>query len=57
MNELRKIMLVEDDPDIAVLAEIALGEIGGFEFVHFETGEQALAGVAEADPDLIIRRE
>ncbi|MFC7537256.1 response regulator [Sphingomonas sp. GCM10030256] len=47
-------MLVEDDPDIAILAEIALKEIGGLELVHFPSGEEALGGVIEADPDLII---
>lgn len=54
MSELRKVMLVEDDPDIAVIAEIALREIGGLEFVHFAAGREALAGAREADPDLII---
>lgn len=54
MSELRKVMLVEDDPDIAVLAEIALKDIGGFEVVHFASGESALDGVVNADPDLII---
>lgn len=54
MSELRKVMLVEDDPDIAVLAEIALKDIGGLEFVHFGSGEAALSGVFDADPDLII---
>lgn len=54
MSELRKVMLVEDDPDIAVLAEIALKDIGGFEVVHFASGEDALNGVVNADPDLII---
>jgi CheY-like chemotaxis protein len=47
-------MLVEDDPDIAVLAEIALREIGGLEFTHFSSGVDALARVGEIDPDLII---
>jgi CheY-like chemotaxis protein len=54
MSELRKVMLVEDDPDIAVLAEIALGEIGGYEFTHFDSGVDALARVEDVDPDLII---
>jgi CheY-like chemotaxis protein len=54
MSDLRKIMLVEDDPDIAILAEIALKEIAGFEFVHFSSGPDALNGVIEAAPDLII---
>jgi CheY-like chemotaxis protein len=54
MNELRKVMLVEDDPDIAVLAEIALKDIGGLEFAHFSSGAEALARVEGLKPDLVI---
>jgi CheY-like chemotaxis protein len=54
MNELRKVMLVEDDPDIALLAEIALKDIGGLGFIHFFSGTEALARIAECAPDLVI---
>jgi CheY-like chemotaxis protein len=54
VTELRKVMLVEDDPDIAVLAEIALSEIGELEFIHFYSGVEALAQVEEVRPDLVI---
>jgi CheY-like chemotaxis protein len=54
MSDLRRVMLVEDDPDIAILAGIALREIAGLEFVHFSSGPEALKGVIEAAPDLII---
>ncbi len=53
-DTLRRIMLVEDDPDIAVLAEIALKDVGGYEFRHFASGPEALEGVAEFKPDLVI---
>lgn len=53
-RSLKRIMLVEDDPDIAVLAEIALRDVGGFEFVHFPGGGEALAGVQDARPDLVV---
>ena len=54
MNELTKIMLVEDDPDIALLAQVALEEFGGIEFVHFDNGGDALAALAKEAPDLLI---
>ncbi|QIL01358.1 response regulator [Sphingomonas sinipercae] len=54
MSELQRIMLVEDDPDIAVLAGIALQDFGGFEFRHFSSGSEALANVADFAPDLVI---
>lgn len=54
MTELKKVMLVEDDPDIALLAQMALEELGGLEFVHFDDGAKALAAVSVEAPDLII---
>lgn len=54
MSELTKIMLVEDDPDIALLAQVALEEFGGIGFVHFDNGANALAALPEERPDLLI---
>ncbi len=54
MTALNRIMLVEDDLDIALLAQIALEQIGGFEFCHFAAGPVALREVAGIAPDLII---
>jgi DNA-binding response OmpR family regulator len=54
MSELQSILLAEDDPDIAILAQIALEEIGGFAFQRFETGEQLLAAAVARPPDLIM---
>jgi CheY-like chemotaxis protein len=51
---LRRIMLVEDDPDIAVLTSISLGELGGYEVVHHSDGRSALAGVKTDAPDLLL---
>lgn len=53
-EELRRIVLVEDDPDIATLAEIALRDIGGYEFHHFASGAEALESIADFAPDLAI---
>lgn len=54
MAELTSVMLVEDDPDIAELARIGLSDFGGLEFVHFFSGEEALASLNKTHPDLII---
>lgn len=51
---LRKIMLVEDDLDIALLARIAFEEFGGLQFVHYATGAAALEAVDGYGPDLIM---
>lgn len=51
---LQRILLVEDDPDIAVLASIALEEIGGFTLLHAASGNAALAMAERDSPDLVI---
>lgn len=54
MKDLHRIILVEDDPDIATLAKIALAEIGGFQLIHFASGPEVLAEIDSLSPDLII---
>ncbi|MDX1757783.1 MAG: response regulator [Marinobacter sp.] len=54
MSELRRIMYVEDEPDIRAVAELALSAVGGFEVQLCESGEQALASAEAFQPDLIL---
>ena len=54
MSELQRIMLVEDDRDIATLATMALQDIGGFTVTHFFSGMEALKAVDALKPDLAI---
>jgi CheY-like chemotaxis protein len=54
MSGLQCVMLVEDDLDIAELARIGLEDLGGFEFIHFNTGAEALQGLEAAKPDFIL---
>ncbi len=54
MPDLQSIMYVEDDPDIQVVARMALEALGGFAVTVCSSGEEALtAAVAEA-PDLFL---
>lgn len=48
-----RILLVEDEPDAAKVYRDLL-ESEGFEVEVVETGERALARIAEAPPDLIL---
>jgi len=54
MQQLRTLMLVEDDPHIQEIAKLALETVGGFEVEICELGEQALQRAEEIDPDLIL---
>lgn len=51
---LQKILLVEDEPDIRAVAQLALEVVGGFTVRLCESGEAALAAQAEFAPDLVL---
>jgi len=54
MRELRKILYVEDEPDIQAIARLALETVGGLEVQICASGQEAL-DIAEAfDPDLVL---
>lgn len=54
MKQLVKVMLVEDDPDIAVLAQIAIEEFGGLQFIHHSSGSAAVRSIEADPPDLLL---
>lgn len=54
MNELKRIMMVEDDPDIQTVARVALEALGGFEVMVCSGGRQALSEVAGFLPQLVL---
>ncbi len=49
-----KVLYVEDDPDIQVIARIALEDIGGFTVRPCTCGEEALQAIADFVPDVIV---
>ncbi len=53
-RELKKILYVEDEPDIAQIAQLALENIGGFELENCENGQVALEKGKVYQPDLIL---
>jgi two-component system OmpR family response regulator len=54
MNTLRRILYIEDDPDIREVAHIALQDVGGFDVHLCASGETALAEVDAFDPQVIL---
>ncbi len=51
---LNKVMLVEDDPDIQVVARMSLKMSGIPNVVVVNNGEECLAKVGDVQPDLIL---
>ena len=52
--DLRRILFVEDDPDIQVVATMALEALGGFSVTACGSGNEALARFPELAPDLVL---
>jgi len=52
-NPLKKILYVEDEPDIRTIAVMSL-EMGGFEIQSCDSGKAALDVVDQFNPDLIL---
>jgi len=53
-QQLRKILYVEDEPDIQVVARLALENLGGFTVKVCSSGKEALEEGPSFDPDLIL---
>lgn len=49
-----KILLIEDDPDIQTVAQMALEEIGGFTLVVCNSGGEAIEKARRFVPDIIL---
>lgn len=53
-KRLSKILYVEDDEDIAEIAIMTLEDIGDFEVLHCESGQEALDAFSDFDPQLVL---
>lgn len=55
MTVIRRVMLVDDDPDIRFIAELSLSRVGGWDVVAASSGPEALALLdAEERPDVLL---
>ena len=54
MSELRRVMCVEDDPDIRMIIEFSLATVGGYEVCLCPGGKSALAQAPLFKPDLVL---
>ena len=53
-KELKKILYIEDEPDIRDIAKLVLENVGGFEVAVAEGGQEALDMVEGFSPDMIL---
>ena len=53
-GSLKRILLVEDDPDIQTVTSLALGSFGGFDVRICGSALEAVASAPEFRPDLIL---
>jgi len=51
---LRRILFVEDDPDIQAVARMALEAVGGFTVLACASGSEALSRLGDFAPDLVL---
>ena len=54
MSELTRVLYVEDDPDIQMVAQMALEVVGGLTLRSCSSGQEALQAAADFAPDLIL---
>lgn len=54
MDSLKRVLYVDDDPDLCALARLALETLGGLQVTVCETGDEALREIAANPPDLVV---
>jgi len=54
LPELKRIMYVDDEPDIRVIAQLALEKVGMFDVKICATGQEAIDSALEFAPDLVL---
>lgn len=54
MANLQRILLIEDDPDIQMVAQLSLEAVGGYKIEVASCGEDGLKKAAEFAPDLVL---
>ena len=52
--QISSVLLVDDEPDIRIVGEIALSQIGGWDVTVACDGREAIAAVRSNQPDVIL---
>lgn len=54
MNQLRRVMCVEDDADIRMILDFSLASVGGYEVQCCASGREALQKAPDFHPELVL---
>ncbi|MCW8842015.1 MAG: response regulator [Rhodobacteraceae bacterium] len=54
MPDLKRIVHIDDEPDIREIVRMSLSLVGGLDVEQYPSGEDALPVIADAKPDLIL---
>ncbi len=54
MPDLKRVVHIDDEPDIREIVRMSLALVGGLEVEQYPSGEEALLHVADVAPDLIL---
>ncbi|MCC5797630.1 MAG: response regulator [Methylophaga sp.] len=54
MGQLKRVLYVDDDPDIREIATLAIRDVGGMEVLVCDSGKVALESIDKFDPQLIL---
>ena len=54
MAELKRVLLVDDEPDIQAIAKLSLDKVGGFTSLICSSGYEAIDKIADFKPDLLL---
>lgn len=54
MTILKRVVHIDDEPDIREIVRMSLELVGGLDVEQYPSGEEALTHIADAKPDLIL---
>lgn len=54
MSELKRVLLVDDEPDIQAIARLSLDRVGGFTSLICSSGQEAIEKITEFQPDIVL---
>lgn len=54
MAELKRVLLVDDEPDIQAIARLSLEKVGGFTLLICSSGDEAIEKIVDFQPDLVL---